>query len=73
MYQESLESYKQARAFARNYLGEEDSIYKNLNEVYLKAKTELEKHMQKQKAKEIRSTSTNEKSRAVSAARAGRN
>ena len=45
MYPESLESYKQAKAFARHYLGEEDSIYKNLQEVYNKAKTELEKHM----------------------------
>lgn len=55
MYPESLESYKQARAFARHYLGEEDSIYKNLHEVYMKAKTELEKHMHRQKAKEVRS------------------
>jgi hypothetical protein len=38
LYSESLESYKQARAFALKYLGQDDSIFKNLNEVYLKAK-----------------------------------
>lgn len=51
MYQESLESYKQAKTFAKLYLGEKDSIYINLNDVYNKAKLELEKHMQKQKDK----------------------
>lgn len=47
MYQESLESYKQAKTFAKLYLGEKDSIYINLNDVYNKAKAELEKHLEK--------------------------
>lgn len=54
MYNESIESYKQAANFASRYLGAEDDIFKNLNNVYLKAKQELDRQMQKNKAKQMR-------------------
>jgi hypothetical protein len=54
------------------YLGEKDSIYINLNDVYNKAKAELEKHMQKAKDKQLRSQMQDPAKRAVSAARTGR-
>jgi len=31
MYQEAIDSYKQASAFALKYLGSEDAIYSNIN------------------------------------------
>jgi trans-2-enoyl-CoA reductase len=72
MYQESLESYKQAKTFAKLYLGEKDSIYINLNDVYNKAKAELDKHMERRKEKQARQQAQDPAKRAVSAARTNR-
>jgi len=73
LYSEALASYKQARLFALKYLGVDDGIYKNLNEVYEKACKELGNQMERQREKNMRQQTTMENRRAVSAARAGRN
>ena len=48
-YEEALQSYKMAKNFALKYLGPDDPITHNLNEVYEKAKLEIEVKIKKQR------------------------
>lgn len=42
MYDEAVSSYKMARDFSHNYLGSEDSISINMQNILTKAETEIE-------------------------------
>jgi hypothetical protein len=47
MYSDAVESYRLAKEYADRYLGKEDAITMNLTNIYLKAKREIDIHIEK--------------------------
>ena len=66
-YHEAVSSYKQARDFAVKYLGIEDTISKNLDKTYEKAKEEIEVKIAKAKLQEEKLQRGRQQKRAISA------
>ena len=66
-YEEALQSYKMSKNFAYKYLGPDDTMTHNLNDVYEKAKLEIEVKIRKQRNQEEKLNAARQKQRAISA------